>query len=314
MIKKTALRTDSSRFVSLPGYPFPPHYIEVAHPDYQPLQLHYVDEGNPNGFPVLLLHGCPAWSYLYRRVISGLLQSSCGQKLRVIAPDHIGCGKSDKLLDRSDYTYDFYVSTIGEFIRQLDLRNITLVCQDWGGPIGLRVLSDMPERFARIVATNTLLPNAEPLPRGVAGWPGDIIRQWVAFTQHASDMPVGKIIQGVCMSVLSPEIMAAYDAPFPDLRYKQGMLNWPGLIPLTEDSPGIRENRRTWEFLENHDIPLLTAFSDSDPSTAGWEKIFQQRAKGAQTLVHAKIMQAGHMVQEDKGEELAKIIEAFIFQ
>lgn len=313
-MKKVPLRTDISRFVSLPEYPFIPHMVEVTHPNYQPLQLHYVDEGNPAALPVLLLHGCPAWSYLYRKVISALIKSPHGQQLRVIAPDHIGCGKSDKLLDRNDYTYDFYVATIKEFIQQLDLQNITLVCQDWGGPIGLRVFGEIPERFSRIVVTNTLLPNGEYPPRGVADWPGDIIQQWVAFTQHASDMPVGKIIQGVCSSKLLPEVIAAYDAPFPDLRYKQGVLNWPSLIPLTEDSPGILENRRVWEILENKSIPLLTAFSDNDPSTAAWEKIFQSRVKGAQHKKHVKIKNAGHMVQEDKGEELADIIEKFIFQ
>lgn len=272
-----------------------------------------MDEGSPSGLPVLLLHGCPAWSYLYRKVINKLLGSCHGQQLRLIAPDHIGCGKSDKLLDRSDYTYDFYVGTIREFIQQLDLRNITIVCQDWGGPIGLRVLSEMPDRFARIVVTNTLLPNAEPLPLGVADWPGKIIKQWVTFTRSANDMTVGNIIQDVCISKLPAEVIAAYDAPFLDASYKQGLLNWPSLIPLTEDSAGIMENRRAWAILEQKNIPLLTAFSDGDPSTAEWENIFQSRAKGAQHLAHQKIKQAGHMVQEDKGEELASIIEDFIF-
>jgi haloalkane dehalogenase len=313
-VKKSPLRTDESRFSSLPDYPFLPHYVTVTHPAYEGLRLHYVDEGSPSGLPVLLLHGCPAWSFLYRKVIHGLLASPHGQQLRVLAPDHMGCGKSDKLLERNDYTYDFYVETIRNFIQQLDLRKITLVCQDWGGPIGLRVLSEIPEHFARIVLTNTLLPNAEALPRGVAGWPGEIISQWVTFTRDASDITVGKVIQGVCMSTLTPDELAAYDAPFPDARYKQGVLNWPSLIPLAEDSPGILQNRVAWEVLEKSDIPLLTAFSDGDPSTAGWETIFQSRAKGARETRHAKIKGAGHMVQEDKGEQLATIIEDFIFQ
>lgn len=317
-MKKNALRTDDTRFIDLPGYPFKPHYLFVDHPDYEPLRLHYVDEtrpgeGNSPGQPVLLLHGCPAWSYLYRKVIGTLLQSTQAKKLRLIAPDHIGCGKSDKLLERSDYSYDFYVDTIKEFIRQLDLQDITLVCQDWGGPIGLRVFSEMPERFVRIVTTNTLLPNAESSPRGVDEWPGSIIQPWVTFTQQASDMPVGKIVQGVCVSKLPPAVIAAYDAPFPDLSYKQGMLNWPSLIPLNESYPGIIENRQAWNVLEQKDIPLLTAFSDGDPSTAAWEAVFQRRAKGAKKKLHEKIKNAGHMVQEDKGEELARIIEKFIF-
>jgi len=313
-MKKTALRTESSRFLSLPGYCFSPHYIAVTHPDYEPLQLHYIDEGNAAGLPVLLLHGCPTWSYLYRKVISRLVASPHGQQLRVIAPDHIGCGKSDKLLERSHYTYDFYVRTIREFIQRLDLRNITLVCQDWGGPIGLRVFSEIPERFARIVVTNTLLPDALPPPRSVANWPGEMIEQWVTFTRSTNDMSMGNIVQGVCIGKLSAEIIAAYDAPFPDARYKQGMLNWPSLIPLTADSIGIMENRRAWEVLEKNDIPLLTAFSDGDPSTVAWENIFQHRAKGAQYRTHVTIKGAGHMVQEDKGEELAGIVEKFIFE
>jgi haloalkane dehalogenase len=314
VVKKVPLRTDETHFINLPGYPFKPHYLFVQHPDYEPLRMHFLDEGHPDATPVLLLHGCPTWSYLYRKVMAALQYSPHGKHLRLIAPDHIGCGKSDKLLARSDYRYDFYVSSIGELITQLDLRGITLVCQDWGGPIGLRLFSEMPERFARIVTANTVLPNAELPPRGVADWPGDTIRQWVSFTQHASDMPVGQIVQGVCVTPLPADVIAAYDAPFPDARFKQGMLNWPSLIPLAEGYPGIRENRHAWEMLEQTDIPLLTAFSDSDPSTADWETVFQCRPRGAQHLTHVKIKGAGHMLQEDQGEILAKVIEMFIFQ
>lgn len=312
-MKKVALRTDDSRFSHLPDYSFSPHYLRVIHPDYESLNLHYVEEGNPAGLPVLMLHGCPAWSFLYRKVIHRLLKSPQAHQLRIIAPDHIGCGKSDKLLERQDYSYDFFVSCLRQFVTQLDLKNITLVAQDWGGPIGLRLFSEMPERFARLVLTNTLLPNAEMPPRGVAGWPGEIIQQWVQYTRQVQDLPTGKIIQGVCKSKLSAEVMSAYDAPFPDARYQQGILHWPSLIPQLETDPGIAENRQAWKALEETDIPLLTAFSDSDPSTADWEVIFQHRAKGAKNIVHHKLTNAGHMVQEDRGEELAELIEKFIF-
>jgi haloalkane dehalogenase len=187
------------------------------------------------------------------------------------------------------------------------------VCQDWGGPIGLRVLSEIPGRFARVLVTNTLLPNCEAPPRGVAGWPGQTIENWVAFTRQAQDLPVGQIIQGVTETVLPEKVLAAYDAPFPDATYKQGVLNWPSLIPLYPESPGVSENRRSWEVLEQMDIPLMTAFSDRDPSTAAWETVFQQRARGAKKMAHQQIKQAGHMVQEDQGEVLAEIIKNFIF-
>jgi haloalkane dehalogenase len=301
---KTALRTDDSCFLSLPGYPFAPHYVQVTHPQYHPLRMHYLDEGRISDPVVLLLHGCPSWSYLYRKVIAVLV----GKRLRVIAPDHIGCGKSDKLLAREDYSYEFYVDALRQFIQQRDLKNITLVCQDWGGPIGLRVMSEMPERFARVIATNTLLPNGEAPPHGVADWPGEMISQWVQYTSHATDIPVGKIMQGVCVTTLPADVLAAYDAPFPDARYKQGVMGWPSLIPITGNMPGLVENRGVWEFLEHSDISFMTAFSDSDPSTAEWEKVFQQRVKGAQGRQHYKIAGAGHMVQEDRGEVLAHII------
>ena len=309
MLPKLPLRTDESRFASLPGYPFTPHYIFVSHRDYQPLRLHYVDEGPRDAPVILLLHGCPTWSYLYRKIIAAL----ANKPLRVIAPDFIGCGKSDKLLARTDYTYDFHVSCLQQLLRQLDLQRVTLVCQDWGGPIGLRVLGDMPERFVRVIASNTLLPTCEPPPRGVAPWPGDTIAQWIHYSTNIEDMAIGNIVQGSCASKLDAAVKAAYDAPFPDARYKQGMLVWPSLIPLTEHDPGIRENRRTWEFLEQSDIPFITAFSDRDPTTAAWEKVFQSRVRGAQQQVHVRITQAGHMVQEDQGTALAGIILAQSF-
>lgn len=308
VVKKTALRTDEARFRYLPGYPFQPHYLNVSHAAYDSVRLHFVDEGDSRGDVVLLLHGCPTWSYLYRKVIHRLLQGH--PALRVIAPDWPGCGKSDKLLQREDYCYDDYVRWLREVISALDLDRITLVAQDWGGPIGLRVMSEMPERFARALLTNTLLPNAEAPPRGVAPWPGEQIRQWVNYCTQAKELAIGRIVEGSCVRPLDADTRAAYDAPFPNASFQQGMLNWPTLIPLDADAPGIAENRRAWDFLERSTIPVFTAFSDKDPSTADWETVFHQRALGAQHTTPYRIHNAGHMVQEDAGEELADIILA----
>ncbi len=309
-MSKTALRTDDTCFDNLPGFDFSPQYTEVLHTDYAPLRMHYLDEGerdNPVA-TVLLLHGCPAWCYLYRKVIPPLVAAGC----RVIAPDHIGCGRSDKLLAREDYSYNFYVDCLTQLIDNLALNDITLVCQDWGGPIGLRTVANQPARFSRILLTNTLLPNSEAPPAGIADWPGEMITNWISFTANADDLPIGGIIQGVTVSDLNDEIVAAYDAPYPDATYKQGIMNWPSLIPLHENSVGTSENRKAWKILEQLDLPFLTAFSDSDPSTADWEAVFQQRLNGASGLNHEKITGAGHMVQEDKGEELAAVILRFI--
>jgi haloalkane dehalogenase len=305
---KKVLRTPDACFENLSGYSFTPNYVNIDHAGFEPLRMHYVDEGNPDGNVVLLLHGCPAWSYLYRKVIPVL--ASAG--FRVIAPDHIGCGRSDKLPQGSDYSYENYVNWMQQFINTLALENITLVCQDWGGPIGLRTFSAMPEKFTHILVTNTLLPNCEPVPNGIADWPGELISNWINFTANADDLPVGGIIQGVTVTELDDDVLAGYDAPYPDASYKQGILQWPSLIPVSEDRPGIKENRAVWQLLENTDIPFLTAFSDQDPSTADWEKVFQYRVKGAQGIAHKKIADAGHMVQEDQGEALANIILDFI--
>lgn len=187
-----------------------------------------------------------------------------------------------------------------------------MVCQDWGGPIGLRNLVTMTERFDRVLVSNTLLPNCEVPPLGIPGWPSSLISGWIDFTASADDVPVGQIIQGVTNTVLSDEVMAAYDAPFPDTCYKQGVMQWPSLIPITEHCAGVKENRETWEQLEKFEKPFLTAFSDSDPTTIDWEAVFQQRVKGAQGIEHQKIANAGHMVQEDQGAALAAIILNFI--
>lgn len=308
-VAQGVLRTPDQRFSALVDYPFDPHYLMLEH-GAKTLRMHYVDEGPDEGPAVLLLHGCPAWSYLYRKVIPPLVEAG----YRVIAPDHIGCGRSDKLVRREDYSYQYFVDWLDAFVQVLDLKKLTLVAQDWGGPIGLRVLSQQAARFDRVLLTNTLLPNCQEPPLGIIDWPGDTISGWIDFTASTQDMPVGQIVQGSTVSNLTDEVVAGYDAPFPDATFKSAVLQWPSLIPVNDAMPGVAENRKVWEFLERFDKPFLTAYSDSDPTTFDWEAVFQQRVPGAQGLKHARISSAGHMVQEDQGSRLAAIILDFITQ
>jgi haloalkane dehalogenase len=298
------LRTPDDRFVGLPDYDFSPHYCQVAGPG-ESLRMHYVDEGPADASPVLLLHGEPTWSYLYRKMIPVFAAAG----YRAIAPDHIGFGRSDKLADIGDYTYERHIGWIRELVETLDLRGITLVCQDWGGPIGLSVLAADEHRFARVVAANTILPTARPLPAGeVAGWPGETIEAWMEMARSAPELPVGDIIQSVTTTNLSKEVVAAYDAPFPDESYKAGARAFPAIIPTTAGDPGALRNRGVWEVLRRFEKPFLTAFSDSDPTTAPWSRVFLERVPGAAKRSHPTIANAGHFLQEDRGEELARVV------
>jgi haloalkane dehalogenase len=295
------LRTPDERFAHLPGYPFAPHYQDIADPTFGALRMHYVDEG-PRDVPVaLMLHGEPTWSYLYRKMIPPVAAAG----YRAVAPDHIGFGRSDKPASRQDYSYQRFVDWLAAFIEALDLRRITLVCQDWGGPIGLRVLSRMPDRFDAVLATNTLLPNCEPPPAGIDGWPGPIIEAWVETCRTSNDLPVSGIVAGVCRERPGADILRAYDAPFPDAAHKAAALAITCLIPVRADMQGIAENRAAWTVLERSGKPFLTAFSDSDPSTRPWEQVFRTRIPGAAAQPHIEIGNAGHFVQEEQGGALA---------
>jgi haloalkane dehalogenase len=290
------LRTPDERFLNLPGYPFKPHYLEA---DGQ--RIHYVDEGPPSAAPVLMLHGEPSWSYLYRKMIPVFVSAG----LRAVAPDLVGFGRSDKPAKREDYTYERHVNWTTRFIQKLDLSRITLVCQDWGGVIGLRVAAEQPERFARIVAANTGLPTGE-------GPIGDAFMAWRKFSQETPTFPVGQIVQGGCANALPPEVVAAYDAPFPDERFKAGARQFPILVPIAPDDPAVPANRKAWEVLRRWEKPFLTAFSDGDPVTKGGELLLQSAIPGARNQPHTTIKGAGHFLQEDKGEELARVIVDFI--
>ncbi len=290
------IRTEDSRFEKLPGYDFESHYVGI-----DGLRMHYVDEGPADAAPVLLLHGEPSWSYLYRKMIP--LIASAGS--RVIAPDLIGFGKSDKPTAQADYSYSGHVAWMREFIEALDLSDITLFCQDWGSLIGLRVAAENPDRFARIAVGNGGMPTGdEEFPKA--------FKLWRAFARWSPWFPIGRIIQAGTVNELTKEEMAAYDAPFPSAKYKAGARAFPALVPTEPDNVASEDNRRAWEMLSRFEKPFLTTFSNRDPVTRGGERPFQDRVPGAKTVDAVKIRNAGHFLQEDKGEELAEVLIEFV--
>jgi haloalkane dehalogenase len=298
------LRTPDERFADLPGFGFAPHYAEVPadpdHPGAETLRVHFLDEqpaGAIDGEVVVCLHGEPSWSYLYRTMLP--VFSAAG--LRSVAPDLVGFGRSDKPTAPADYSYDRHVAWMRSVLfDHLDLSGITLVCQDWGGLIGLRLLAEQPERFARVVAANTFLPSGDPLGAG--------FEQWRQFSQEVEDFNVGAIIDMGTVTTLSPEVRAAYDAPFPDDTYKVAARLFPLLVPDGPDAPGAAENRDAWKVLERFDRPFLTAFSDADPVTRGAERTLQSRIPGAVGRDHVTIAGGGHFLQEDEGPQLADAV------
>ena len=289
------LRTPDERFAGLAGYPFAPHYVEV-----DGLRIHSVDEGPRDAPVVLMLHGEPSWSYLYRKMIPPVVAAG----LRAVAPDLVGFGRSDKPVRREDYTYQRHVDWMRGVLERLDLRGVTLVCQDWGGLIGLRLVAENAERFARVVAANTALPTGEVTL-------GPAFFAWRKYSQETPEFHVGGIVRGGCVTDLAPEVVAAYDAPFPDDRYKAGARQFPTLVPATADDPAAPANRKAWESLARWTKPFLTAFSDSDPVTQGADKTFDV-IPGTKGQPHTTIKGAGHFLQEDKGEELARVVIDFI--
>lgn len=292
------LRTPDERFASLPGYDFAPNYVDV-----DGLRMHYVDAGPSNVSPVLMIHGEPSWSYLYRKMIP--IVAAAGY--RVIAPDLIGFGRSDKPVNREDYTYQRHVDWMRGFIETLNLGNIALICQDWGGLIGLRLVAEHPDRFARVVAANTILPTGSQSP-------SEAFLNWQRFSQEAPDFNAGAIVQMATTTDLTPEIIEAYNAPFPDERYKAGARQFPMLVPIAPDDPAVESNRQAWEQLKQWEQPFLTAFSDSDPIMSGGDRIFQSLIPGAQDQPHTIIKDGGHFLQEDQGPDLAHVVVDFLKQ
>lgn len=295
------LRTPDERFDNLPGYPFAPHYVEVDAGDGETLRVHYLDEGPGDAAPVLMMHGEPSWSYLYRKMIP--LLAAAGH--RTVAPDLVGFGRSDKPASKEDYTYQRHVDWMRGVIEKLDLQYITLVGQDWGGLIGLRLAAECGERFDRIVAANTGLPTGDTDL-------GQAFKVWQKAAQMMSVFDVGKIIQSGTIGELPPDIIAAYEAPFPEETYKAGARIFPQLVPTKPDDPAAPANRAAWEALRRWDKPFLTAFSDRDPITARGDLFFRRAIPGAKGQPHTTIENAGHFLQEDQGERLAEVVEAFI--
>ena len=296
-----ALRTPDERFASLPDFPFAPHYLDVADGEGGALRVHYVDEGPPDADPVLLLHGEPSWSFLYRKMVPVIAAAG----LRVVAPDFVGFGRSDKPSKRTDYTYARHVDWMRTVVEQLELSGITLFGQDWGGLIGLRLAAKEEGRFARIVAANTFLPTGDRPP-------GDAFLAWQKFSQETETFPVGRIVNGGCTTDLTPDVIAAYDAPFPDESYKEGARQFPMLVPTRPDDPASEANRRAWEVLHRWDKPFLTAFSDSDPITGGADRVLRADIPGTTGRAHTTIEGGGHFLQEDRGEQLARVVVDFI--
>ncbi|KQW43130.1 alpha/beta hydrolase [Nocardioides sp. Root1257] len=309
------LRTPDERFVGLPGYDFEPHYVEVEAEGMPRLRMHHLDERPADGPVALLLHGQPTWSYLYRHVVPVLVAAG----IRVVAPDNIGYGRSDKPAVATDYTFARHIEWTRSLVTQLDLRDITLVAQDWGGPIGFSVLAAEPDRFARVVAANTILHTADPDLAGRLDWAvhgvgesrvviEEALVDYLLYTQRAPVLRPSDFVGAATTTPPAADVLAAYDAPYPDPSYTAGLRQMIALLPLTRNDVGARIGRRTMRALEEFDRPFVTAYSDGDPATRGWDAVFQERVPGARGREHVTIAGAGHFLQEDAGEELGRVV------
>lgn len=300
------LRTPEERFENLPGYTFAPHYVDLTRVPGDrssgSLRVHYLDEGPSDGTVVLLMHGEPSWCYLYRSMIPSLVDAGC----RVIAPDLVGFGRSDKPTAVTDHTYARHVAWMCELLHDhLDLTGVTFFGQDWGGLIGLRVVAAAPERIDRVVVSNTGMPDGRSRP-------SEAFLKWQTFARETPTFPVGAIVAGGCATRLAPAVVAAYDAPYPDETYKAAPRVLPSLVPTSPDDPEAVANQRAWEVLGQFRKPWLCAFSDSDPVTAGGDGQFLRRVPGTTDQPHTTISGAAHFVQEDAGPQLAEVIVRFI--
>lgn len=296
------VRTPDDRFADLPGYDFEPHYIEVDDTEGGRLRVHHLDEGPPDAAPVLLMHGEPTWSYLYRHVVPPLVEAGH----RVIVPDLVGFGRSDKPTEQSDHSYARHVGWMRQALfDELDLRAITFFGQDWGGLVGLRLVAADPERFARVAVGNTGLPTGH-------GPPSKAFLAWQTFSQTTEDFPVGRIVAGGCTTELRDDVVAAYDAPFPDDGYKAGARIFPTLVPTSPEDPAAADQEAAWAVLERFERPFLCCFSDADPITKGGDAPFLAKVPGAHGQAHTTIEGGGHFLQEDRAAELAQVLLGFI--
>lgn len=305
------LRTADERFANLPDYDFKPHYLMIDDDEGGQLRLHYLDEGAADAPIVLMLHGEPSWSYLYRKMIPVVVQAG----YRVIVPDLIGFGRSDKPVAQSNYTHVRHVQWTGALLSQLQLKDITLVCQDWGGLIGLRLVAERPDDFARVVAANTMLPGfplQHPKLKSAFGWWRKLrttlgFGAWYSFSQIHPRWSAGFVIQLGTALKMSPAVKAAYDAPFPSQEYMAGARVFPRLVPSD-----MRNNAKAWKQLQQWHKPFLCAFSDKDPIMSAMTEIFPALIPGCAGQAHTTIHNGGHFLQEDQGEQLAKIVVEFM--
>ena len=290
------LSTPEERFENLPDFTFDPHFIKV-----DGINIHYLDEGNKKAEVVLLMHGEPSWSFLYRHMIPILVKAG----FRILAPDLVGFGRSDKPTEQNDHTYLKHVEWMTKWLQLLDLQNITLFCQDWGSLIGLRLAIENQNRFNRIVLSNGGLPTGEQRMN-------EAFTNWREFSRTSSAFNIKRIIQGATTTKLSKDVLNGYDAPFPDDSFKAGARILPSLVPISTDDPEHETNKKAIEQFKQWEKPFLTAFSDSDPVTKGGDRFWQTNIPGARNQNHTTIKNASHFVQEDKGPELAEVIIEFI--
>ena len=298
------VRTPDERFDAIPDFPFAPHYIDIDDGDGGHLRVHYIDEGPSDGHVVLLLHGEPSWCFLYRHIIPQLVDGGC----RVIAPDLVGFGRSDKPTNKSDYTYNRHVNWMqAAIVDHLDISDATFFGQDWGGLIGLRLVAENASRFARVVISNTGLPTGDhPLT--------EAFMAWQHYSKTSPEFEIGGLINSATIRSLSREEIAAYDAPFPDDSFKAGARIFPSLVPTAPDDPTASANRAAWEIFDRWEKPFLCCFSDRDPVTRGGDGAFLSRVPGTAGQPHETIENAHHFVQEDSPKDVARIILQAIAQ
>jgi haloalkane dehalogenase len=287
------LRTPDARFANLPDYSFAPNYMMIAN---DTLRVHYIDEGPRDGPVVLLMHGQPSWSYLYRHFVPALAAAGC----RVLAPDLVGFGRSDKPTDADAYTYEAHVGWMSEWLTAMAVNNVVMFCQDWGGLIGLRLVAAFPEMFAGVIASNTALPIGEGM--------NPAFEMWLEFSQNVPELPIGDILQNGSTRELTQAEVAAYDAPFPDESYKVGARRFPALVPVTPEHASVAQNKAAWGVLGQFKKPFVTAFGEHDPITAGGEVPMKAHIPGAAGQPHVIIPGAHHFIQEDAAATLVEII------
>jgi haloalkane dehalogenase len=290
-LKMQYLTTPAKYFEHLPNYPFSEKHVKID--AISGMRMHFVDEGERNSPIILMLHGEPSWSFLYREMITVAVEAG----FRVIAPDLIGFGKSDKPTSQESYTYANHLIWLECFLEKLNLKNINLICQDWGGLLGLRLVAKYPDKFLTVVAANTFLPTGD---EGAS----DAFKKWQSYSQTVTEFPVGSVIQNATCKALNEEIVNAYNAPFPTEEYKAGVRKFPLLVPTTPYNVESENNRQAWLCLNEFNKPFLTVFGDSDPITKGAEKALQHRIPGCIGQNHIILPKGGHFLQEDVGKAL----------